>query len=114
SSQQALQFAAQAIMSGTMDLVIAGGTESMSRVPMGTASNAIAGLDILPQSIKHRLGIESFSQFEGAEAIARKWGLSRAELDAYGLESHLRAQRATREGAFEAEMLQLAISTPDG
>lgn len=114
SSQQAIQFAAQAVMAGTMDLVIAGGTESMSRVPMGTASGAIAGLDILPDTIKQRYGVESFSQFGSAEMIARKWGLTREELDMFGLESQLRAQRATNSGAFSAEILPLAIDTPDG
>lgn len=114
SSQQAMQFAAQAVMSGTMDLVIAAGAESMSRVPMGTSANAIAGIDILADSIKQRFGIEAFSQFGGAEMIARKWGMTRADLDAFGLESQMRAQRATREGAFAAELLALAIDTPDG
>jgi acetyl-CoA C-acetyltransferase len=114
SSQQAVQFAAQAVLSGTMDLVIAGGVESMSRVPMGTASGAIAGLDIVPDSIKTRFATESFSQFGSAEMIARKWGMTREELDAFGLESQLRAQRATREGAFDAEILPLAIETAEG
>jgi acetyl-CoA C-acetyltransferase len=114
SSQQAIQFAAQAVMAGTMDLVVAGGTESMSRVPMGTASGAIAGLDILPDAIKQRYGVKSFSQFGSAEMIARKWGLTRDQLDAFGLESQLRAQRATSSGAFDAEILPLAIDTPDG
>jgi acetyl-CoA C-acetyltransferase len=114
SSQQAIQFAAQAVMAGTMDLVVAGGTESMSRVPMGTASGAIAGLDILPDAIKQRYGVTSFSQFGSAEMIARKWGLTRDQLDAFGLESQLRAQRATSSGAFAAEILPLAIDTPDG
>lgn len=114
SSQQAMQFAAQAVMSGTMDLVIAAGAESMSRVPMGTSANAIPGIDILPDSIKRRFDITAFSQFGGAETIARKWGMSREELDAFGLESQMRAQRATRDGAFAAEVLPLAIETPEG
>lgn len=118
SSQQAVQFAAQAIMAGTMDLVIAAGAESMSRVPMGTSANAPvngnAGLDIMPASIKQRFGIEGFSQFGGAEMIARKWGFTREMLDAFGLESQLRAQRATRDGAFAAEILALAIETAEG
>ena len=114
SSQQAVQFAAQAIRSGTMDLVIAAGAESMSRVPMGTSANAIAGLDITPDSIKRRFGVEGFSQFGGAEMIARKWGFTREMLDAFGLESQHRAQRATRDGAFAAEILPLAIETAAG
>lgn len=114
SSQQAMQFAAQAIMSGTMDLVIAAGAESMSRVPMGTASGALPGIDIMPAAIKQRFDIAAFSQFGGAEMIAKKWGMSREDTDAYGLESQMRAQRATNEGAFDAEVLPLAIETPDG
>lgn len=114
SSQQALHFAAQAILSGTMDIVIAGGTESMSRVPMGTASQAIPDHDIMPESIKRRIGISSFSQFEGANAIARKWGFTRDDTDAFGLESHLKAQQATKSGAFAEEILPLTIETPDG
>ena len=114
SSQQAVQFAAQAVMSGTMDLVIAAGAESMSRVPMGTAMAAMPGVDIMADSVKRRFGINGFSQFGGAEMIAKKWGFTRDMLDAFGLESQLRAQRATKAGAFEAELLPLAIETPDG
>ena len=114
SSQQAVQFAAQAVMSGTMDLIIAAGAESMTRVPMGTAMAAMPGVDIVANSIKERFGISGFSQFGGAEMIAKKWGFTRDMTDAFGLESQQRAQRATKAGAFEAELLPLNIQTPDG
>lgn len=114
SSQQAIQFAAQAVMSGTMDVVIAGGTESMTRVPMGSAARSPEGSDALPPSIKAKFGIEAFSQFGGAEMIAKKWGFTRDMLDAFGLESHLRAQRATRDGAFDNEILPLPIVAASG
>ncbi|HEX5184223.1 MAG TPA: beta-ketoacyl synthase N-terminal-like domain-containing protein, partial [Allosphingosinicella sp.] len=79
SSQQAIQFAAQAVMSGTQDLVIAGGAESMTRVPLGSnyTLHAKAGIGEGPvsQRIKERYGIEQFSQFVGAQMIADKYGL---------------------------------------
>ena len=74
SSQQAIQFAAQAVMSGTMDMVIAAGAESMTRVPMGLPTIPNSGFDPWPQSIKDRFGVHGFSQFTGAEMIAKKWG----------------------------------------
>ena len=114
SSQQAIQFAAQAVMSGTQDIVIAAGTESMTRVPMGAALLRDTGIDPLPRSIKDRFGVGSFSQFGGAEMIAKKWGFTRDQLDAFGLESHLRAQAATRSGAFDAEIVPIAIETAEG
>ena len=108
SSQQALQFAAQAVMSGTQDLVIAAGVESMSRVPMFTSSelprkNGL-GTYMSPRMQQRYPGVE-FSQFVGAEMIARKYGLSRDELDAYALQSHQRARAATEAGAFAGEIL---------
>lgn len=109
SSQQALQFAAQAVMSGTQDVVIAGGVESMSRVPMGSPMRSPEGSDPTPKSLKDKFGVDGFSQFMGAEMIAQKWGFERDELDAYALESHLRAQQATRAGAFKNEILPLRI-----
>jgi acetyl-CoA C-acetyltransferase len=114
SSQQAIQFAAQAVMSGTQDIVIAAGTESMSRVPMGLAR--IPGGSFTPntQAIRERFGVEEFSQFGGAEMIARKWGFTREMLDAFGLESHKRAQAATNAGWFEREIVPVAITLPDG
>jgi acetyl-CoA C-acetyltransferase len=114
SSQQAVHFAAQAGMSGTQDIVIAGGTESMTRVPMFSAGQCPPGSDPLPPSIKTKYGVETWSQFVGAEMIAKKWGLTREMTDAFGLESHLRAQRATREGAFDKEIVPLEIVNADG
>ncbi|MDE2367872.1 MAG: acetyl-CoA C-acetyltransferase [Burkholderiales bacterium] len=112
SSQQALHFAAQAVMSGTQDMVIACGVESMTRVPMGAPVKLAldAGLGG-PWSarIKARYGVEQFSQFHGAEAVAAKYGLTRADLDAFALLSHQRAAAATRDGLFADEILPIAI-----
>lgn len=113
SSQQAIQFAAQAVMSGTQDVVIACGVESMSRVPMGTPSGlaAQAGIGTGPwsQKIKDRYGVKEFSQFHGAEMIADKYGFSREDLDRYALESHRRAVAATESGAFDTEIVPVAV-----
>jgi acetyl-CoA C-acetyltransferase len=114
SSQQALQFAAQAVMSGTQDMVIAGGVESMTRVPMGStwALHKREGLGIGPFSprIQERFGVKGFSQFTGAEMIARKYGFKRDELDRFALKSHQLAAKATEAGAFKAEIVPLAIA----
>jgi acetyl-CoA C-acetyltransferase len=114
SSQQALQFAAQAVMSGTQDMVIAGGVESMTRVPMGStwALHKKEGLGVGPFSprIQERFGVKGFSQFTGAEMIARKYGFKRDELDSFALKSHQLAARATEAGAFKAEIVPLAIA----
>lgn len=111
SSQQALHFAAQAVMSGTQDVVIAAGVESMTRVPMFADMTVLAkaGIGTGPVSprIRQRYGVENFSQFTGAEMIAAKHGLTRDMLDAYALESHRRAATATEAGAFERETLPL-------
>jgi acetyl-CoA C-acetyltransferase len=118
SSQQAVHFAAQAVMSGAQDVVIAAGVESMSRVPMGTpwTLHAKAGIGVGPFSgrIQRRYGVENFSQFTGAAMIADKYGFGREELDAYALESHRRAAAATQAGAFEREILPLPVEGPDG
>jgi acetyl-CoA C-acetyltransferase len=112
SSQQAVQFAAQAVMSGTQDLVIAAGVESMSRVPMGspTMLAAKAGVGTGPWSdrIKARYGVDEFSQFAGAEMLAMKYGLTREVLDAYALASHRKACAATDAGAFRNEIVPIA------
>src|ERR671911_668844 len=104
SSQQAVHFAAQAVMSGAQDVVIAAGVESMSRVPMGSpwTLHAKAGIGVGPFSdrVKGRYGVEGFSPFTGAAMIADKHGFSREEMDAYALESHRRAAAATQSGAF--------------
>ena len=113
SSQQSIHFAAQAVMSGTQDLVIAGGVESMTRVPMGTPMllplQAGIGTGPWPSSIKERYGVSEFTQFRGAEMMARKYGLSRAELDAFAFDSHRKAAAATQAGAFEPEIVPLEL-----
>ena len=116
SSQQALHFAAQAVMAGSMDVVIAGGVESMSRVPMGMASmlpekNGF-GSYMSPQMRKRYPGIQ-FSQFMGAEMIAEKYDIPKDDLDAYALKSHLRAIEATGAGRFADEIVVVASRTAD-
>ena len=111
SSQQALHFAAQAVMSGTMDAVIAAGVESMSRVPMGLPATLPAqhGFGSYESDeMKRRYAGVAFSQFSGAERIAHKYGLSRQILDDYAHQSHLRAIEASKAGAFEAEIVAVA------
>ena len=114
SSQQAIQFAAQAVMSGTMDLVIAAGTESMTRVPMGSAAMVPPGSNPWPKAIAQRFGVAGFSQFAGAEMIAKKWGFTRPMLDQFGLDSQLKAQAATRAGAFDHEIVPVEIVNAAG
>jgi acetyl-CoA C-acetyltransferase len=113
SSQQAVQFAAQAVMSGTQDVVVAMGVESMTRVPMfsNVVLHAKAGMGEGPFSdrIAARFGTKDFSQFKGAEMIARKHGFTRDDLDRFALESHRRAVAATEAGAFDAEIVPLAV-----
>jgi acetyl-CoA C-acetyltransferase len=113
SSQQAIQFAAQAVMSGTQDVVIASGVESMTRVPMGSSQTlheqAGLGGSMSPRMRDRYPNIE-FSQFTGAEMMAKKYGFSRKDLDSYSLESHRRAAMATQSGAFEAEIIPLQVS----
>jgi acetyl-CoA C-acetyltransferase len=111
SSQQALQFAAQAVMSGTQDVVIAGGVESMTRVPMGspTALALAAGLGgPWSQRIQERFGVKEFSQFVGAQMIADKYGFSREAMDAFALDSHRKAAAAIQEGRFASEIIPVA------
>ena len=113
SSQQAIQFAAQAVMSGTQDVVIAAGVESMTRVPMGTSSALPTkqGIGVGPWSkrIQEKFGVSSFSQFVGAEMMAQKYDLSRDLLDAFALQSHKRAAAATKAGAFKHEIVPLEV-----
>lgn len=114
SSQQAIHFAAQAVMSGTQDVVIACGAESMTRTPMGL--NTVPGSNLKPWSDKilARYGIDGFSQFNGAEMIAAKYGFTREQLDAFGLESQRRAGHAANSGAFAAEITPIEIELPTG
>jgi acetyl-CoA C-acetyltransferase len=107
SSQQALHFAAQAVLSGTQDLVIAAGVESMSVVPMG--SSIMLPLEKgmpLPfgDGWKERYGDQEISQFRGAQLLCEKWGISRRQLEEFALASHQRAVRAIDEGRFEREI----------
>ena len=117
SSQQALHFAAQAVMSGVHDVVVAGGVEVMSLVPIG--GNAIAGHKAgmgspYGKGMKARYPGARFDQFAGAEMMAEKWGFSREQLDRFGVTSHERAARATNEGRFEREILPLEVELEDG
>jgi acetyl-CoA acyltransferase len=105
SSQQALDFAAQAVMSGAMDLVVAGGVESMSRVPLGAARTT--GMPYGPAVLARYDGF-SFNQGISAELIAQRWGQSRAELDAYAVGSHHKAAAAADAGAFDAQLVPVA------
>lgn len=117
SSQQAVHFAAQAVMSGAMDMVIAAGVESMSRVSMGCPSTLAqkAGMGHYQSpAIGRRYGLEIFSQFTGAEMVARKYGLSKETLDHYALQSHQRAAAATNAGHFSREILPLGVRGADG
>lgn len=112
SSQQSIHFAAQAVMSGAQDVVIAAGVESMSRVPMGSSgrwSNPPERGSATSPQLAAKFPDPLFSQFKGAEMIARKWNQSRVDLDIFALQSHARAAAATDSGAFDAEILALDI-----
>src|ERR1700678_2598658 len=117
SSQQALHFAAQAVMSGTMDVVIAAGVEAMTRVPMGLASSLPAkngfGTYKSP-NIEKRYPHIQFSQFTGAEMMAEKYGLSKDELVRYAYESHQRPHRPAQGGKFKDQIVPLQITRADG
>jgi acetyl-CoA C-acetyltransferase len=117
SSQQALHFAAQAVMAGTHDIVIAAGVESMTRVPMGTPGilAAKAGLgSYMSPAIQKRYPNIQFSQFTGAEMMSKKYGLDREALDRYALQSHQRAIAAAQSGQFDDEIVPVAMRLSDG
>jgi len=117
SSQQAVHFAAQAVMSGSMDVVIAAGVESMTRVPMFSPSSLAqkAGMGFYQSpSINRRYNDVVFSQFVGAEMMASKYGFNREDLDRFALLSHQRAIAATQAGAFDAEILALPVRDANG
>ena len=112
SSQQAVHFAAQAVMSGTSDVIVAGGVQNMSMIPIASAmtvASAVGFTDPDPftgsKGWVDRYGTQEVSQFRGAEMIAEKWGISRQEMEAFALESHRRAAQATDEGRFQNEIV---------
>jgi acetyl-CoA acyltransferase len=105
SSQQALHFAAATVIAGHNDFVVAGGVESMTRVPMGSSG---IGADPYGPAIRERYGVESFNQGVGAEMVAERWGFSRTQLDEYALASHAAAIRAQDAGEFDAEIEPIA------
>src|SRR5579864_3896578 len=117
SSQQALHFAAQAVLSGSMDIVIASGVESMTRVPMGLSVSLPAkegfGVPKSPR-MEDRYPNIQFSQFMGAEMMAKKYGLTKDQLDEYGFRSHQKAIAATQGGRFKDEIIGIEITTADG
>ena len=117
SSQQAIQFAAQAVLSGTQDVVVAAGVESMTRVPMGSTAMLFMkeGLgNYRSPGIAARYGEAPWTQFAGAEMIARKHGFSKDDIDRFALASHQRAIAATNSGAFANEIIPIDIETPEG
>ncbi|MBI5132416.1 MAG: acetyl-CoA C-acetyltransferase [Rhodopseudomonas palustris] len=117
SSQQALHFAAQAVMAGSMDIVIAAGVESMTRVPMGSPSilAAKAGMGTYKSpKMEERYPNIQFNQFTGAEMVAHKYDLSKDALDEYAFQSHQRAIAATQGGKFKDEIIPLQITRADG
>ena len=120
SSQQAVHFAAQAVMSGTNDLIVAGGVQNMSLIPIASAMTVaehvgVTDPDPFSGSIgwQARYGDQEVSQFRGAELIAEKWDISREDMEAFALESHARALQAIDEGRFEAEIAPYGDITTD-
>lgn len=114
SSQQAISFGAQAIMSGTADLIVAGGMQNMSQIPISSAMTVAEQFGFTSptnesKSWLHRYGDQEVSQFRGAELIAEKWGLSREEMEQFSLTSHQRAQEAIRAGHFENEIIPVEV-----
>lgn len=117
SSQQALHFAAQAVMSGTMDCVIAAGVEMMTRVPMGAAVKPAyeAGYGLpYGKGMGARYPKVQFSQFTGAEMMAKKYDLDREVLDQFALESHQKARQAVENGWFKNEITAVEVTLDDG
>jgi acetyl-CoA acyltransferase len=111
SSQQAISFAAQGVVSGAYDIVVAAGVESMSRVPMG--SSVLPGSNPFGDGFAQRYPEGLVPQGISAELIAAKWGLSRAQLDEFSAGSHEKAAAATKEGRFDAELAPIAGLTTD-
>jgi len=120
SSQQAVHFASQAVMSGTSDLIVAGGVQNMSMIPISSAMTVTEGMG-LPELFsgskgwQERYGDQEISQFRGADLIAEKWGISREDMEVFALESHRRAAQATDEGRFENEIAPFeGVSVDEG
>jgi acetyl-CoA acyltransferase len=115
SSQQALHFAAQGVMAGAYDIVVAAGVESMTRVPMGSSVVPNMGYPFGPRVMaRYAPGGGLVGQGIGAEMIADQWGISREDLDAFSAQSHQRAATATAEGRFENEIIPVAIRDDEG
>ncbi len=115
SSQQALHFAAQGVIAGAYDVVIAGGVEVMTRTPIGSSVVRDLGFPFGPRMMNRyaeRGGL--VSQGEGAELIAEQWGITRTDLDTYSVRSHQLAAQATAEGRFEREIIPVAVKDDDG
>ncbi|HEX7521073.1 MAG TPA: acetyl-CoA C-acetyltransferase [Acidimicrobiia bacterium] len=110
SSQQAVHFAAQAVMSGTNDMIVAGGVQNMSMIPISSSMTLAEPLGFVDpfhdsEGWQARYGDQEVTQFRGAEMIADKWGISREDMEAFALESHTRAIRAQDEGRFDREIV---------
>ncbi|MEV6063975.1 thiolase family protein [Nocardia asteroides] len=113
SSQQAIHFAAQGVIAGAYDIVVAAGVESMGRVPMG--ANMVGATDFSGVAFAERYPDELVPQGISAELIAAKWGLTRTQLDEFALMSHEKAARATKDGLFTAELAPLhGLATDEG
>ena len=111
SSQQAVHFAAQAVMSGTQDVIIAGGVQTMTQIPISSAMTLAAPLGFKDpfsgsKGWVARFGTEPVSQFNGAQKIADKWKISRLDMEEFALESHRRARQAQKEGRFDREIVE--------
>jgi len=113
SSQQAIHFAAQGVIAGSYDIVIACGVESMTRVPMGSSAKNGPGKPFGP-AVMRRYNNVQFHQGLSAEMLAARWKLERSRLDEFSLESHRRAARATEQGWFCREILPTAAETAQG
>jgi len=118
SSQQAIHFAAQGVMAGAYDIAVAAGVESMTHTPMGASVVRDFGFPFGPRMMTRYADEEGHSRLKGqgigAEMIADQWGISREELDAYSVQSHQRAARATEEGRFENEIVPVPVHDEEG
>ncbi len=118
SSQQAVHFAAQGVMAGAYDIVVAAGIESMTHTPMGSSVVRDYGFPFGPRMMARYADEDGHSQLKGqgigAEMIADEWGITRHELDAFSAQSHQRAARATAEGRFENEIIPVAVRDDEG